>query len=592
MRSSGLNLVPWLLGLILSLGFVFLGFFSDSDSSALYERWKAHWIADPTLSLELATHCNGEMRADSASPLEQYFVAAFVAPPFRPEASCRVRVREVKAKRLFFERRSVFVSELVLGDRILWEQSAAVRVPHAIVFFPLLVFILGIVLGLPVRVSVVYGVLVATLAGISVATLSQLVPIALSQGFWADKNYLSLLFFGLWFELWRVPLPRVPGRPKSKWIPLFLRRKKTVRWIFGLMGFWYPYLHALSGRTLEWRGNGGQDAQRPVARFLEWSALIAMGSLYLMGLGYGKGAFVQLWSNLELPRTLALVTALSAALNYWIPTLMASADDEPAQERFRLRAFSGTPRIGRLLLALLACEAVCYGFGIGSRVPLFLRWSLVCLGTEMFPLSRWQTFHRLRLLRFAATFIGPAFMVGLCQHAGLTTVWTFMTRPWVHPHLLAAMSFLSATGLGFLSGSFAVAFFGLAEFMHGSLSTPSVHAALLDGSVVGALLSPFSFFNTYGAYCLHRHVGFVVRLRLRQLGVPLLMSFLLYILSALTAIRLLEPVLLAFGIVAFLTWKFVALARGPGATLPVKSEKELLFPKAEAGTRSLRKTKL
>jgi hypothetical protein len=118
--------------------------------------------------------------------------------------------------------------------------------------------------------------------------------------------------------------------------------------------------------------------------------------------------------------------------------------------------------------------------------------------------------------------------------------------PRMHPTAMVFFTYLGSMLLALATGSFTASYFPLMIFLSNHQGEPLVHAALLEGILAGLFLSPFSLFNLLPSVQLRLSMKELLALRIQQLGFPLLISTVIYAISAMSSIAILRPVTFIF----------------------------------------------
>jgi hypothetical protein len=144
-----------------------------------------------------------------------------------------------------------------------------------------------------------------------------------------------------------------------------------------------------------------------------------------------------------------------------------------------------------------------------------------------------------------AVFIA-AFFTAVSRKGGATDMAVTLLTPQTSSDSLVFTTFLAGLGIGFITGNFSLAFFSLFPTLLRGHDSNMMKAALLDGILAGNLLSPFSLFNLLPAAQFDLGLGKLIKFRLNQMLIPLLIGGSIYAVSSLNSIAILQPVTFVF----------------------------------------------
>lgn len=340
--------------------------------------------------------------------------------------------------------------------------------------------------------------------------------------FTGEQSWVGMFLVLFWVALCRGrQMQRLPATvsPEGRWLN---------RGIVGALGLWNPAALTLGARLLlPYRGTIAR-----VAPFFSFQVLIVALSVYLLTLGTdGVRAFFS--HSLWMPRYFTFGTLLFLFLQYekpkyeplvWhLPGIWRTLVLIGAIELWALYSpiWDGTSNLTRIGVGLVLGQLVW---------PTNLVWKRI--GRDM---GRWSS----------ALFLG-AFLTVLSTQQGVADMMLLALDPHMHPTGMVFFTFVAGLAMGFVTGGFAVAFFGLFMAMMKAATVPLVQAALLDGVLAGILLSPFSVLNLLPASQFGLSASSVVAHRFKQLAFPLAIGLLIYAVSAITSVAILRPATFIF----------------------------------------------
>lgn len=484
-----------------------------------------------TLRQEAAVRCS--QLVPSRNTPEERRLGQLVAPRRGegPGTVCRLEVLRADSTR-FGLRTDTQVGATLIDEkgRKAYSATAKVSYPRPLVLLPLLLSLLSIVFGFR-RWSGSFtaaSFVLLLFGGNLVDALRHL-----ARGTWTlvrwDTGFGTLALVLLWLALaLERPKRSVEGLSEREEKPnedALMPKPPGTRLLSGLVGVGSPVLFAAFGplwiatrRSLE-KAAGYFDAQ----------VVLAAASLYILIPGAASLGDV-LERSVLVPRYLAF-----AALVFLLYHRL---------ERPRSTSPS-TVAPGRLLLVvgLTAVAETAFRYLLPEfPIPSSFRIGAFLVGAELFPMSRSRAEAvAKRYFPWFAAALAAAFVDLAARDAGLTDTILSMLDPRAHPNAAAIFTFACGWVLGFSTGALGTAYFALALPLKG-FGDATVRAALFDGILAGALLSPISLFNVLPAVQFGIGVRRLVAYRWRQLAIPMLIAGIIYVVASVRTMAILQPV--------------------------------------------------
>jgi hypothetical protein len=298
--------------------------------------------------------------------------------------------------------------------------------------------------------------------------------------------------------------------------------------LLAAVALWNPTVFTLAGRLLlPFRG-----ALRKVAPFFTLQAAALALSLYLFSLD-SLHLHSVLFQSILLPRYFTFGLLLFLAVEY------KPARQEPLMWNL--------PAFWRGLAFVLAVEAASTQLPLLQGTTTLTRIGASLLLSQLvWPTNLdWNRAHK-EILLTAGPIVLCAILSEMSVQLSVTDLPLRIFDPRMHPTGAVFFTFLSGIGLGFITGSFGVAYFALFMALMKTATLPLVKAALLDGILAGILLSPFSLLNWIPASQFGLTLSEVVAHRFKQLSFPLLIGLLIYAVSAINSVAILMPATFVF----------------------------------------------
>jgi hypothetical protein len=480
------------------------------------------------LRQEASARCSQIVAARNAP--EERRLGQLVAPRRGegPGTVCRLEVLRAESTR-FGLRTDVEVGATLIDERGQRAYSDTVRVsyPRPLVLLPLLLTLLSIVFG--------FRHWSGTLTAASFVLLlfgGNLVDALrhAARGAWTllrwDTSFGTLTLVLLWLAL-ALERPRrdadVTPRPKTELDPL--PRPPGARLLSSIVAVGSPVLFAGFGPLWVSMRRSVEKA----AGYFDAQVVLAAASLYILIPGATSVGDV-LERSVLVPRYLAF-----GALVF----LLYHRFERPRPTPVTLVA------PGRLLLvvSMTALAELAFRWWLPETpIPSSFRIGALLVGAELFPMTRARAEAvAKRFFPWFGAALAAAFVDLAARDAGLTDTILAMLDPRVHPNAAAAFTFACGWLLGFGTGALGTAYFALALPLKG-FGDATVRAALFDGILAGALLSPVSVFNMLPAAQFGIGVRRLVAYRWRQLATPMAIAAVIYLVASVKTMAILQPV--------------------------------------------------
>jgi hypothetical protein len=481
--------------------------------------------SDIRLRDQVAERC-ATLTAKSATPLERTLTERLPVPT-RAEGGpeCTLVAQSAHSTRLglrsFWHFRFQIRNEENLPEL---EREVLVEFPRPLILLPLVTFLLALVFEFRAwGIGWTTASYLFLLCGANGISLSGSLITSIRNTLDGELPWTGLFLLVLWGALCRgVTTPRPPTNAPSQ------RAREVGRFFLGLIGLWNPTAFSLAGKLLlPFRGS-----LKRVSPFLTLQIVAMAASLYLLAFDASDvPGFLS--KSLTLPRYFTFGLLLFMYLEY----------RKPKHEVF-LWEFPG---FGLSLVLIAAFELVAWFFPFWGATSTLTRVGLALVLAQAFqPGER----HWKRIGKELVQGTGILFLcAALSELSALLSATDLVLRildPRIHPSLEVLFTFVSGLGLGFVSGSFSVAYFALTMVFMKSTSDAVIRAALIDGVLAGILLSPFSLLNWIPSVQFKVPLRQIVVHRFRQLSFPLLIGTLIYALSSINSVAILRPATFVF----------------------------------------------
>lgn len=495
------------------------------DTKFALSKLGATLQSDTRLRDQVAEHC-ATLEAKSATLVEKYILERLPVPT-RPGGGPACTLVAQNAKSTRFELRSFWSFRFQVRSEDgtpQIERDLFFDFPRPLILLPLVVFLLALVFEFSKwGIGWTLSTYLLLLAGGSPIGLSNAVIGSFRETFNGEQPWVGFFLILAWVALCRGANTSSPAVAVKD--PLAKRLSRIS--LFGI-GLWNPSaLTAIGPLLLPFKGS----IHRLAPFFTLQAAIVAM-SLYLLAVDFGQlSAFVS--KNLLLPRYFTFGLIVFMLLEYRKPRFEAYVWEFP----FFLRTI--------VLVLSIEIAAHYFSFWAGTSTLTRVGLSLVIVQLLSSPKRNWLRVRN-ELLKGTAVLLLCATVSSLSTVLSATDLVLRLVDPRIHPSAIGLFTFLCGIGLGFLSGSFSVAYFALTLVLMNASPDPLVRAAHLDGVLAGILLSPFSVLNWLPAAQFRLSFRQVVVHRFKQLGFPLLIGFAIYALGAINSVAILRPATFVF----------------------------------------------
>jgi len=409
------------------------------------------------------------------------------------------------------------------GPEILTKEYQ-LETPRPLCFLPLIAFLLALLFEIrSFGLAVLIPSYLFFVSGANLIHMTNLIYKSSIRAVTHEQRFFGIVLIVLWLAFLRV---RSSGRQKPQ-VESSPVERVVNRIMATVTGLWNPVFFTLLGRFLF------PKKGRWLTTFLDTQIIIFAASLYLFQLGFGS-LRENITENVLLPRYFTFALMAYFATNYWL------------NPQGRLRVLWGLPNIWRAALFVIGFEVARSFFPSHLTFPLVTRIGLALVLSEIvWPIGISLKAVAKTFLPWVGVVFLSSFVAVLTYETGIIDLALTLFNPRIHPRFLLVFTFLAGIGIGFLTGSFSLAFFTLFAYLQ-SPQLALLKAGLLDGLIAGCLLSPFSLFNLIPAVQFKLTVRQIVAFRFRQLALPLFVGFLIYVLGALNSIAIIRPATFVF----------------------------------------------
>jgi hypothetical protein len=495
------------------------------DTKFALSKLGAALQSDTRLRDQVAEHC-ATLEAKSATLVEKVILERLPVPT-RPEGGPACTLVAQNAKSTRFELRSFWSFRFQIRSEAgspEIDRDLFFDFPRPLVLFPLAIFLLALVFEFH-RWGIGWTLVtyLLLLAGGSPIGLSNAFLASARDTFSVEQPWVGFFLILAWVALCRgaETTPRVAA--KKELLPKRLSRLS----LFGI-GLWNPSAFTLIGPLLlPFRGS----LQR-LAPFFTLQVIAVAMSLYLLSLDFGHlSSFAT--KSLFIPRYFTFGLLLFMYLEYRRP-------------RFEALVWE-FPYFLRTLLLVLGIEIATHYFAFWAGTSTLTRIGIGLVAGQMLSSTKrnWPRVGR-EFLKGSGVLLLCATVSSLSTFLSATDLVLRLVDPRIHPSATSLFTFLCGIGLGFLSGSFSVAYFALTLVLMNASPDPLVRAAHLDGVLAGILISPFSLLNWVPAAQFRLGIRRVVIHRFKQLSFPLLIGLVIYALGAINSVAILRPATFVF----------------------------------------------
>lgn len=177
----------------------------------------------------------------------------------------------------------------------------------------------------------------------------------------------------------------------------------------------------------------------------------------------------------------------------------------------------------------------------------FARMALILLITEiLFNYKRITPLWLKTFIPCTLSIFGLFLFYNISTESGILELAFTLWDPRVHPSVLTLYTFICGAIIGYLTGNVSITYFLLYTSLVKIHGIPTAKAALVDGVILGNLISPFSLLNVIPAFFNKKSIQEIISTRLRLIYFPLIISVITYALCSLQAVSILQPVSFIF----------------------------------------------
>lgn len=505
--------------LSLLLGAVILQLFTFDEVRLSVTRAEKALNAKGFYSSPALANCQG-ITTYSASKEETLFLRRFPGSLEKGNASCRLSVVTARYDGLWRGTAAFALQVFDSGQGLLAEERVTVGYPKPLTLLPLLALAFAILFGLPVPSPfLLCGLYLFLLSATSVIQTLRIGTEAVKAMFTGDSSLWGTLLLLLW-AIWRYRWVRRTDAPPPTGPRLWMGRGLSL-----ISGLWNPTLFSLLGRFVL----NSRSATTKVTSFLWLQNVVGAVSLYLFlgAIFRFNDAFLK---SLFLPRYFSFLLIFAFIFFRWRERRDSLSLSLPV-----IVPFPGVMAVGLI-------EGMLWFFHVTSPVPTLLRIGIVLCLFEL-PFLRqtpFRTWFR-PFSRIAALVLLSYFVIPMGELTGTFDLAFTLVDPALHPNNQVFFTFVASLLVGALSGSFAFAFFTLGELLIGVPQNYLIRAAVLDGCLLGVLLSPFSAWNLIPLGFSRQAFGPLLAARFRTLRFAAGGAFIIYSIDVLKTVGILRP---------------------------------------------------
>ncbi len=513
---------------VLACGILLHLYTYDEQRVALF-RLQPQLQLDSTFDALIKKNCPS-LIAKNQRPAENFIAEKFSPSTKATESRCLVSVETSHSQRFHLRSHWLFLVQILGVDgSVVTQQTISAEFPRPLCLLPFVALLFALIFGIKVwQLRWLLGSYLGLLAGGNLIQGLDLLTKSFVTTLTSDPTFWGMALILLWAAIQRCATSRyVPARIETGKGQGSLNRVSTM-----LVGLWNPAVYTALGRTLyPFRAQASR-----LLIFFNAQVLVATLSLYLLGVDFQARKF---WENsLSLPRYFAFIIFFFYLLYAWKGRTTKQV------------LLWKIPRIGQglLLIALMETAARLFpeAFPLLGHFNTLTRVGISLILSELLPPRPidWRSVPRQFTPGLIAVLVSAS-IPALSAQSGLTDLVLALFDPRLHPSTFILFSFLAAVAVGFVTGSFSVSFFAFFNVLINHSEQPILKAALMDGVLVGSLLSPFSLYNLIPATEFGYDLKDLLHARFRQLGMPLAMAILIYA-ATLPAVTMLRPLMFVF----------------------------------------------
>lgn len=517
---------------------LFLSWIPFSEREVATQRLEQEILRSEEIRGKVSTLCK-ELLTNENTPLERWFISkipsgnAVQSAPSLP--SCILKAESTHS--FHFN----LMAQWSLGFQIftppsstpILTQTFSTQFPLPLSFLPLLTFVFLIPFNISITESLVaLGFHLLFLFGLNLIQAIKSFPKTMIGIITTDRLFPGLLLFSLWLSI-RPLSERKQVRHATNSLEALLNS-----FFSSLIGIWNPILYSLLGPLLL---PSGKEIKK-ITNLLNIQLLVLTLSLFTFGLNLSN--LDSVIKSFFSPRYFSL-SILFCFFFFLIPKPPYS---QPLIWKFKHFRIYIASAVTVQILGLFFPDL--------KAISSLTQFGLLFVLIEIFssPLDPWKTIFSRWKWPLSALMLS-SLVAAYSSDSGAVDLIISICDPKKHPTVFLPFALLSGFLVGFVTGGFATPFFALVSQLVQSYPSPLIRAALFDGILAGLLLSPFSLFNLYPAFQNKVPIQKILRLRSKQVLVPLLMGAIVYLVGTVTQLRILPSVCFVFCCLAALTLK-------------------------------------
>ncbi len=528
--------IKWLIATITAAIFLVLLPFSQREVAT--ERLNSELSKTVELTKIVSDNCR-ELLSNENTPLERWFIGKLIPHPLVSPSpllpSCVLRAQSTHSSQLNLRAQWNLGFEIFDSTslRPIITKSYSTQFPLPLCFLPLLAFILMLPFS-----SHLFGAMTCLvlhlffLSGLNLIELLKNLPKIPINILATDRLFPGLFLFSLWIAL--LPLhERKRGKTASNRIEVLVNS-----FFNNLLGIWNPILYTLIGPIIFSVGN---EIKR-LTVFLNSQLLILALSLYIFGLDLSN--IYSVFTTFLTPRYFSF----SIFFCFFLSLVPSGHNNQILIWEIK--------HFWRYFIAVIVMESLAFMITELRAIPTLTRWGLVFLLVEFlrFKWDHWNAIYSRWKAPLTALLISSS-VAAFCSEVGVIDLVISICDPQKHPTSILPFTLLSGFLLGFLTGGLSSPFFILVSQLIQTYPNPLIRAALFDGVLAGLIFSPFSLFNLFPAMQNKISIQKLLRLRFKQLLIPILMGIVIYFVGTVTTLGILAPVCFVFCCLIVISFK-------------------------------------
>lgn len=530
------SIIRWCL--VASLAVFILQWVPFSQQEVATQRLEQEIAKSVGMIEQISASCK-ELIPNENNPLDRWFVSHLFVPNLNQNStqgvSCILKAQAVHSTRFFI------FAQWSLGFEIFKSSSTnafmssrfSTEFPLPLSLLPLLIFVFLIPFTDSAKTPFLYLLsYFVVLSGLNLIQFFKFFPKTAIQMMTTDRLFWGLFLFSVWLSL-RNPFERKQSRMATNTMEALVNSVLS-----NLLGIWNPLFYTLISPLCFSLGHQLKN----LTLFFNSQIIVLTLSFYFLGLELSN--VYSFFANFLTPRyfSFALIFCFLGALIPRIPS--------PQPLLWRIRNIKG------YFFTVCAIETIGFFIPEIRNIPTLTRIALAFLLVEFsqFKMESWRSIF-LRWKGPILALLISSFTAAFSSQVGVLDLIVSLCDPRKHPTAVVPFNLLSGFLISFLTGGLASPFFILLSDMIRAYPSPIVRAALFDGVLAGLLLSPFSLFNLYPVFQYKIPIQNILRMRFRQIVVPIFMGLIVYFVGTVTTLRILPPVCFVFCCLAVVTFK-------------------------------------